>query len=334
VRKLVNGILEFVAELPPGSRINVPVNYVITQPDVRNSNGVVERSSTGFVASVSITSAAGLTSSQIASFNKLGLYVSASIVAGSQGVAGDFKVISGGLNSPGFLTLYGTTGKPKFNFTAEVTKRFGGKLNSGTESAAVDKLKYQKIFAELQRVADRKVATPKSLILIDREAAKRFSLAYETNGTVATAGAWTIAVAGTAVRHGFENVPCAEFMSETLREAYQRAGYSASSDFGPKNPLIWSATASVQGLSNALYKAGWTAWEPSKYRPPTGAIMMHGAALSPGHTFMAAGDDGRLVIDNGSPQGRDLRTTSESILRMMYKNGVFFLPPGITPKPW
>jgi hypothetical protein len=62
--------------------------------------------------------------------------------------------------------------------------------------------------------------------------------------------------------------------------------------------------------------------------------MMHGAGLSPGHTFMAAGDDGRLVVDNGSPQGRDLRTTTESTLRVMYKNGVFFLPPGISPKAW
>ncbi len=334
VRKLVNGVLEFVVELPAGSRISVPVSYVITQPDFRNSAGAIERSSTGFVGSVTIVSASGLSSSKIASFNKQGLYVSASVVAGASGVSGDYRAIDGGSEGTGFLSLYASTGKPKFNYTSEVTKRFGSKLNRSVETEAVDKTKYAKIFAELARVGNRKSATPKSLLLMDRETAKKYSLAYETNGTVTTAGAWTIAVTATAVRHGFENVPCAEFMSEMIRQAYQRAGYSAAQDFGVKNPLIWSKTASVQGLSAALNKAGWTAWEPSKYRPPTGAIMMHGAALSPGHTFMAAGDDGRLVIDNGSPQGRDLRTTTESTLRLMYKNGVFFLPPGITPKPW
>jgi hypothetical protein len=334
VRKLVNGVLEFVAELPPGSRINVPEDYQISQPDVRNSNGTIERSSTGFVGSVAIVSASGLTAKQIAAYNKLGLYVSASIVAGSQGIAGDFKAIAGGANGAGFLTLFSSTGKPKFNYTVAVTKRFGSKLNRMAEAEGADKTKYQKIFNELSRVGNRKVATPKSLLLMDREAAKKFSLAYETNGTVTTSGAWTIAVTATAVRHDFENVPCAEFMSEMIRQAYQRAGYSAASDFGTKNPLIWSKTASVQGLSNALYNAGWTAWEPSKYRPPTGAIMMHASGTSPGHTFMAGGDDGRIVVDNGSPQGRDLRTTSESTLRLMYKNGVFFLPPGIAPKPW
>ena len=47
-----------------------------------------------------------------------------------------------------------------------------------------------------------------------------------------------------------------------------------------------------------------------------------------------AGDNGRFIFDNGSPQGRDLRTTSLKTIEMMYMEGVFFLPPGFTPKKW
>jgi hypothetical protein len=340
VRKLVGGILEYVTELPPGSTITIPNDFQISQPSYRNSDGTTARSSTGFVGSVKIvatpTGANQLTAAQIATFNKLGLFVSASIVGASEGVTGSFKVIAGGAPGAGFSTLFASTGKPKFAYTAAVTKRFGSQMNKAIDPSSDDAKKYQKVFAELQRAADRKVETPKQLILIDSAAAKKYSIAYETNGTVAYNGAWSIAVGATAVRHGFANVPCAEFMSEMIREAYQRAGYSASTDFSAQHgdQLIWSKTASVQGLSSALHAAGWVAWEPSKFRPPTGAIMMHGSAMSPGHTFMAGGDDGQIVIDNGSPQGRDLRTTSASTLNLMYRNGVFFLPPGILPKAW
>jgi hypothetical protein len=340
VRKLVNGVLEFVAELPPGSKVTVPVDFQISQPDVRNSNGSVERSSTGFVSSVKILStpagAGSLSTSQIAAFNKINLYVSASIVGATDGLNGSFKVMTGSPNGAGYNALFDSTGRPKFSFSAALAKRFGSKVNKVIDEASVDMTKSRKILAELAAASDRKHATPKSLILIDHVAARKFSLAYESAGTVANNGAWSIAVGATAVRHGFENVPCAEFMSEMIREAYQRAGYSVASDFSVArgNQLIWSKTASVVGLSNALHAAGWSAWEPSKFRPPTGAVMMHGSGISPGHTFMSGGDDGRIVVDNGSPQGRDLRSTSASILKMMYQNGVFFLPPGITPKPW
>ena len=75
-------------------------------------------------------------------------------------------------------------------------------------------------------------------------------------------------------------------------------------------------------------------WEASKYVPPAGAFMMHASGQTPGHTYMIAGDEGRFIIDNGMPQGRDLRGTSKKILEIMYRHGVFFLPPGINPQAW
>lgn len=332
IRKNIGGILEFVVELPAQSRVTVPVDYQISQPDVRNSNGGVDRSSTGFVGSVKIVSTpdGSLSSAQINAFNKLNLYVSASVVAGAD-TTGSFKVIAGAAPGAGFKALYADNGQPLFAFTSALKKRFA---NLNTPAVDADVAKSTKILAELALVANRKVATPKMLLLIDKETAKKFSVGYEQNGAVSTIGAWSIAVGQTAVRHGFENVPCAEFMSESIREAYQRAGDSVHKDFPSSNPLIWSATSSVEGLSTALHAAGWVPWETARFRPPTGAIMMHETGLSPGHTFMNGGDDGRIVVDNGSPQGRDLRTTSASILKLMYKNGVFFLPPGISPKPW
>ena len=61
---------------------------------------------------------------------------------------------------------------------------------------------------------------------------------------------------------------------------------------------------------------------------------MNGAGNTPGHTYLAAGDDGQIIMDNGSPHGRDLRKTTQKIIELMYQTGVFFLPPGIQPDPW
>jgi hypothetical protein len=49
---------------------------------------------------------------------------------------------------------------------------------------------------------------------------------------------------------------------------------------------------------------------------------------------MSAGDDGRTIIDNGSPQGRDLRKTIAKTMNSMFQSGLFFLPPGVNPKAW
>lgn len=212
-------------------------------------------------------------------------------------------------------------------------------MNKGVDSkslSAADLQKWQRIYAELKKVADRTVATPKSYLMIDTTQAQTASLNYEKTGVIATNGAWSIAVGQTAVRHGFSNVPCAEFQSEILREAYQRAGYRTTDDFNTSkgNQLIWSNTAAVVNFSKALYTAGWVAWDATIYKPVTGAFLMNSAGESPGHTYIAASDDGLFIVDNGSPQARDLRKTSQSIIEMMYQTGVFFLPPGINPPTW
>jgi hypothetical protein len=220
-----------------------------------------------------------------------------------------------------------------------VIKRFAGKLNQGVDPrnlSAADLQKSQRIYAELKKVADRRVPTSKSYLMVDAVTAKKASLDYESSFVVPKNGAWSIAVGQTSVRHGFSNVPCAEFQSEIVREAYQRAGYRVSDDFNSSkgNTLIWSSTAAVVNFSMALYKGGWIPWDTTKYKPMTGSILMNGSGNSPGHTYISASDDGLFIVDNGAPQGRDLRKTSQSIIDMMFQTGVFFLPPGINPPLW
>jgi hypothetical protein len=172
--------------------------------------------------------------------------------------------------------------------------------------------------------------------MIERAEAMKWSVEYEKSGAISPFGAWMIAVEATAVRHGFPNVPCAEFQSEMLKQAYKRAGYNLTDDFNEAkgNPIIWSKTAAVFELSKALNEAGWIPWDASKFRPPTGAFLMHGAGKTPGHTYIAGGDDGRIIVDNGAPQGRDLRKTTDKTIELMFMTGVFFLPPGINPQAW
>ena len=199
-----------------------------------------------------------------------------------------------------------------------------------------DRVKWNAVYEELKTAGSREEKTPTSYLFTTVDLANKYTIAFETYGTTQPKGAWTMAVKSTAVRHGFPNVPCAEFMSEMIRQAYTRAGYDFKEDFNNArdNYLIWDKTAAVVNLANSLNKAGWVPWELSKYAPLTGAIMMHEQATSPGHTFMSAGDDGRFVLDNGSPAGRDLRKTSKKTIDIMFKGGVFFLPPGIIPRSW
>ena len=174
------------------------------------------------------------------------------------------------------------------------------------------------------------------LLFIDKDDAKKRSEAFEKDRTISTEGAFTISTEGTAVRHRFADRPCAEFMSEIIRQAYQRAGLSVHEDFSEANgnDLIFSKTAAVQGLGRALQKAGWTIWDLAEYSPIEGAILMHQIGGTPGHTYMAASAGGLIVRDNGSPMGRDLSAASLRTLQMMFRGGVFFLPPGQTPKKW
>lgn len=345
VRYEVNSVLEAKAELPAGTQIAVPSNYQTKNLDYRDSNGKVIRSSTGFIFPITVVSvpssfASQFPQSKIDSMNKTlgGLFVFASIVGSLEGADGNFAKIVASAPSTGFLTNYSSSGKPKFSYTKSSTNRFP-KINQGVDpsiQSAADRQKWQSIYGELRKVADRTVETPRSYLMIDAATAKAASLAYESNGTVALNGAWSIAVGQTAVRHGFQNVPCAEFQSELVREAYQRAGYRVSDDFNASkgNKLIWSSSAAVVNFSMALYKAGWVAWDGTKYKPKTGAILMNGSGLSPGHTYISASDDGMIIVDNGTPQGRDLRKTTQATIEMMFQTGVFFLPPGINPSLW
>lgn len=346
VRYEIGGVLESKAEIPAGAQVEVPTNYQSKNLDYRDSNGKLIRSSTGFIYPIKIISVPSQFQSQfpqskLDQINKVsgGLFIFASIVGNMQGVAGNFAVMTAAAPGAGFLTNYSASGKPKFSYTKSATKRFTARMNKGVDPkslSAADLQKWQKIYGELKKAVDRTVATPKSYLMIDAAEAKKWSVDYEKIGVITTNGAWSIAVSQTAVRHGFSNVPCAEFQSEILREAYQRAGYRTTDDFSSAkgNQLIWSNTAAVVNFSMALYKAGWVPWDTTIYKPITGAFLMNGSGISPGHTYIAASNDGLFIVDNGAPQGRDLRKTSQSIIEMMYQTGVFFLPPGINPPVW
>ena len=341
------GVLVSQSSLPIGTELAVPSNYQTSNLNYKDTNGNVQRSSTGFIfplqiVSVPASATAHFPNSVIDRLNTTagGLYISAAIVGNLQGVTGVFNILSPATEGSGFLANFQATGQPKYNYLKSVTKRFGGRLNKGVDPnslSAGDQVKWAKIYSELKAFADRStVQTPKSLLMIDLALAKQWSLEFESTGAIAPNGAWTIATEATAVRHGFANTPCAEFMSELVRESYQRAGYRVSDDFNSDkdNELIWSNSAAVVNFSQALYTAGWIPWDTRAYRPVVGALLMNGAGETPGHTFISAGDDGRYIVDNGSPQGRDLRSTSLKIINMMYQPGVFFLPPGINPPKW
>lgn len=348
VRYLKANILEPITELPTGAIISVGDSSQLFNYDYRNSDGGLSRSSTGFLSNITIVSVPAayvsqFPASKIKSLNATagGLYMSASISGTATDTVGgvDYPAISPAPAGAGFLALYNASGKPKFSYTKSVTKRFGTQMNKviAMSSLAVDKQKkYTAIYNELKKAVDRTVASKKAYMIMDVSAAKQASINFENTGAILKTGAWTIATQGTAVRHDFANVPCAETQSEILRQAYTRAGYKVTDDFNTTkgNQLIWSNTAAVVNFSKALYTAGWIPWDSTIYKPLTGSFLMNGSGISPGHTYIAAGDDGRIIVDNGAPQGRDLRKTSQSSIDMQYQTGVFFLPPGIIPPKW
>lgn len=236
-------------------------------------------------------------------------------------------------------TLPDAKGRPQRNYEKRLRERFGEKLDKALTTSEISNstlIKSQKIFREIQRAVDRTHGMDKNLMFMQTSAAIEASEKFEKIGDVSTTGAWTIAVEATSKRHGFANVPCAEFMSEVVRQAYARAGYKIDEDFNRQkgNSLIWTQTASVTGLSKALFKAGWVPYNAFNFRPPTGAIVFHTVGLSPSHTYAAAGLDGLQIVDNGAPKGRDLRKTKAKTRNLMFSTGFFMLPPGITPVPW
>jgi hypothetical protein len=337
-------ILELKINLPAGTKIDIPANSTIANFDFRDSKGQVERSSTGFVTPLTVISVPDpkqIPQAVIDSLNATsgGIFISAAVMSEAQGIEGNFAVLAPGIAGAGYLSNYEPSGKPKFSFTKQLIQRFGANLNHGIDPGTqtpVQRTKWPRIWAELRRASDRTVATPKSIIMIDKALALNLSIAFENTGAIPLYGAWSIAVLGTAVRHGFPNVPCAEFLSEQIREAYRRAGYNVTDDFNSTNhnELIWSQTSAVTNLASALNAAGWVPWDTVFYKPPPGAILMNAWGDTPGHAYISAGDDGRFIVDNGSPQGRNLRTTTAKTIEMMYQAGLFFLPPGINPPPW
>lgn len=240
----------------------------------------------------------------------------------------------------GFTSHFELNGKPKVAFTNSIKKRFPNTLNKAIDLGTLpgaDQTKWTRVLQELRKAGDRTVVSDKTLLIINKTQAIQYSIDFENTGAVQKQGAWSIAVHGTATRHDFVNVPCAEFMSEMLRQAYARAGYSHTVDFNStkKNVLSYfGGSARVELFAAYLEKAGWIPWDPQVYIPAAGSFMMHGSGLSPGHAYMSAGDSGRFIIDNGSPQGRDLRSTSDKLIKTMFQNGIFFLPPGFVPKKW
>ncbi|KYG69175.1 hypothetical protein AZI87_08145 [Bdellovibrio bacteriovorus] len=346
IRYEVNGILEAKAELPAGAQIEIPLEYTKKYLPFRNSKGNLERSSTGFIHPIRILSVPAdyqdeFTAEKINDFNTTagGLSIFASIIEDIEGTEGHFAVHTTSEPNEAFLEYFHADGRPKFRYSKSIRKRFGSRLNhmvDGKSLSSEEREKWRSIYSELKRAATRTEPSEKSYMMIDSKLAQRLSAQFEKTGAISTRGAWTIATRATAVRHGFESVPCAEFQSEVLRQAYQRAGYRVTDDFNEnkKNPLIWHHTAAVVNFSAALYRAGWIPWDASVYRPITGSFIMHQVGKSPGHTYISAGEDGMIVVDNGSPQGKDLRKSSARVLSMMYQSGVFFLPPGINPPAW
>lgn len=336
-----DGVLEAVIELPSGSVIEFDGGFEVVNIPSRESGQVI-MSTTGFihpVRIVSVPASRGIDEAKIKEINARanGLYVSATLIQELEGVTGFFKPLTEVTPSAEYLKKFEIGGRPKFNFRRMVKMRFGPSVNAPLEPVSDgDKIKYAKVFEEIIHAVNRETPVRRDLLMINRVSAHYFSREYERTGLVHTLGAWSIAVTATAKRHGFSRAPCAEFASEIIRQAYQRAGYKVADDFGAakENQLIWTRTATVEGLAEALASAGWVVWTTDDYRPPVGAVMFNGAGETPGHVYFSAGSDGRWIVDNGSPQGRSLPSTRGSVLKMNYLSGAFALPPGITPKRW
>ena len=345
VRYLKNDILEIAANLPLGTIIQFPKENVNAYNNYRDSSGSIQRSSTGFFSKVQILSVTPENEGEFSKFkitelNSIanGLFITKSLSQDSD-TLGEFKPLSAAVMTSDYLSIFTEQGKARYGYSVYFLKRFGENLNRSVDSdkmSARDRIKWSAVYEELKNAGNREVQTASDYLFVNLASAQKYTSNFETTGETVSKGAWTMAVKSTAVRHGFPNVPCAEFMSEMIRQAYHRAGHDFREDFNldKGNYLSWDKTAAVVNLANALIKAGWIPWELNKYSPPIGAIMMHEQATSPGHTYMVAGDNGRFIVDNGSPAGRDLRNTSKKTIELMFKGGVYFLPPGIIPNLW
>ena len=345
IRYLKDDILEIAVSLPNGTIIQFPKDNVNVYNDYRDDNGSIQRSSTGFYSKVQIVSVTAENEEdfpplKIAELNRIanGLFITKNLSQDAD-TLGEFKALTAAPITGDYLSVFTEEGKARYSYSVYFKKRFGENLNHAIDSekmSASERLKWNAVYEELKNAGNREIKTSSDYLYINLTLAQKYTLDFEKSGTTVPKGAWTMAVKSTAVRHGFPNVPCAEFMSEMIRQAYHRAGYDFREDFNlaKGNYLSWDKTAAVVNLANTLIKGGWIPWELNKYAPPIGAIMMHEQATSPGHTYLVAGDNGRFVVDNGSPAGRDLRNTAKKTIELMFKGGVYFLPPGIIPNLW
>lgn len=291
--------------------------------------------------------------------------------------AGPYRGIMDAIRQEGpadsrYLEYYHDSGRPRASrmrsFINKIVKRFSISWNKRIEFKAINDhpeaafhtmsanelKKWRAIQREMMAFADRTRAFDLKYTYIgnsvradDLKEANSWSIRIEENyGVSPLFGAWDVAVLGTARRKKFEPTPCAEFASEVIRQAYKRAGYEFADDFKPgmhtRLAVIFHKSTwgpqSVRGLGDRLAKAGWIPWDPTRYRPVTGAIGMHGEATTPGHAYIIGGSDGSIIVDNGHPLGLDLRTTSTkhktNFIPRQYSHSVFWLPPGILPEAW
>lgn len=356
LRNLSNNVLERLTALPRGAEIEVPVGAAPVFYDFRDSTGAVKRSTNGFYPSLKLISVpaqdqASFPADLIERINSTagGLFMSSLDLNSGLEPGGVIPALpSTGAPDERYLKYYNPQGKRLRNsYSAILRRKFGTQLNRAIPMSSLpeqDQKKWGGIYSELVQIVDRTRDTNRKNLFIDSgnanqdvEMAKQFSIIFENSGQIQTYGAWSVAVLGTAPRHGFGNVPCAEFASETLRQAYTRAGYRMADDFKGNNYLIFSNTAAVVYLARALFESGWIPWDSADFKPKIGAVAMHADANTPGHAYMIAGENGRFIVDNGSPKGRDLFKTGSyqrDIIGMMYDHGVFFLPPGILPERW
>jgi hypothetical protein len=337
IRIVKNDILESLTELPTRSLIKIkkPLHTIFN--DYRDASGAIRRTSNGFIKIDKILSAPQISETQLAEWNHQKLYISATVLFDDLALMDDLQPLRVVNKEADYFKNYDEHGRPVKVFTSLFQKRYGERFNlkiTRDQLTANESKKWNRIFQELVNTVSREKVTSKRILFSNLERATQDIDQFESEGVVTSEGAWTKAVKVTAVKHGFPNVPCAEFASEILRQSYRRAGYHHQDDFNLEsdNPLIWSNTASVKFLGQAVFKAGWIPWDTADYIPPVGALMLNAEGLSPGHAYWNAGKGGLWIVDNGSPRGRDLSVTSDATIKMMYQHGVFFLPPGILPK--
>lgn len=355
LRVLKNNVLEVLGAIPTGTRVEIRYASVPLYHNFRDENGEVKKTTNGFhqglkILSVPDSEVGNFPPEKVTRWNEVegGLYMGSVDVNMAQEEDGLIPPLPlTGSPDETYLKYFRADGRRITNpYAPRLRERFGAQFNRAIPLSTMPidaQTKWKKIYAQLVAAADRTHPVSRTGLFLNAgstklevELARKLSEEFEKTEKIPTSGAWSVAVLGTAPRNGFANVPCAEFGSEVIRQVYTRAGYKMSDDFRGENYLIWSNTAAVVNLARALAASGWIPWDPAIYKPMIGAIGMHASANTPGHTFLIAGANGRFIVDNGSPKGRDLYVgfAGRDLIDLMYDIGVFFLPPGIIPEAW